>query len=290
MSNSQFPRTTVGGVSLSRMIIGTNNIMGGSHRTRARDVHIKGINNNAEAVAEIIETYLQYGVDTIIGCLINAPFAIEGINLARERSGKEIHHIELAIFPTDNTKDSRAEALQVINRCAELGVEFCLPLHSVVESLIDKGARKIHRIDDYLFMIRDAGMIPGLSAHMPEVIQYADENEYDVETYIQIFNAAGFLMQQEIELVHNIIWEAKKPVLTIKSMAAGHLNPFVGLTFAWNAIRKQDMIAVGCMTPEEVHETMEYSMAAIEHRRPTVGSRLFQYKPLIDLFFRKRQI
>ena len=37
-------------------------------------------------------------------------------------------------------------------------------------------------------MIRDAGMIPGLSAHMPEVIQYADKNGYDVETYIHCFS------------------------------------------------------------------------------------------------------
>ncbi len=37
-------------------------------------------------------------------------------------------------------------------------------------------------------MIRQHGMIPGLSAHMPELILYSDENEYDVETYIQIYN------------------------------------------------------------------------------------------------------
>jgi len=50
-------------------------------------------------------------------------------------------------------------------------------------------------------MIRGFGMIPGLSAHMPEVVVYSDKNEYDVETYIQIFNCMGFLMQVEIEYV-----------------------------------------------------------------------------------------
>ena len=120
-------------------------------------------------------------------------------------------------------------------------------------------------------------MIPGLSAHMPEVIQYADENEYDAETYIQIYNAIGFMMQIEIETVHRIIWQAKKPVLTIKPMAAGHLNPFVGLNFVWNTIRPQDMVAVGCMTSDEVHEVAEISRAALDRRFPEVEGRLHQY-------------
>ena len=41
-------------------------------------------------------------------------------------------------------------------------------------------------------MIRDHGMIPGLSAHMPELVVFSDLNGYDVETYIQIYNCAGF--------------------------------------------------------------------------------------------------
>ena len=85
-------------------------------------------------------------------------------------------------------------------------------------------------------------MIPGLSAHMPEIIQYTDENDYDAETYIQIFNCMGFLMQVEIESVIRVIHSAKKPVLTIKPCAAGRVTPFVGLNFNWNVLRPQDMI------------------------------------------------
>jgi hypothetical protein len=176
-----------------------------------------------------------------------------------------------------DTPEARRDAEAFIRRCARAGCEVFLPLHCCVEQLVNKLTGKIDRIEDYLSMIRDNGMIPGLSAHMPEVIQYADENEYDVETYIQIYNAIGFLMQVEIETVHRIIWEAKKPVLTIKPMAAGHLNPFVGLSFVWNTIRPQDMVAAGCMTPEEAREAVEISLAALEHRLPNVEGRLHQY-------------
>ena len=122
-------------------------------------------------------------------------------------------------------------------------------------------------------MIRDCGMIPGLSAHMPELILYSDANGYDVETYIQIFNCMGFLMQVEIEAVGKIIHQAKKPVMTIKPMAAGRVTPYVGLTFNWNAIRPKDMITLGAMTPDEVHEDVEISFAALEHRFPNLDGR-----------------
>ena len=278
MQNAAFPRTKIGPLSVSRMIMGTNNIMGGSHRTKARDLHIKDINNNPEAVADIVETYLSYGVDTIVGVLVNNRFAMDGIRIAQDRTGKHVTMIELAVFDTDDNPKARSEADAFLKRCAGEGIEICLPLHMCVERLVDKGNRKIHRIEDYLAMIRAHGMVPGLSAHMPEVIQYADLNGYDVETYIQIYNSAGFLMQIEVETVNRIIWEAKKPVLTIKPLAAGHLNPFVGLTFVWNTIREQDMVAIGCMTPNEVHEAVEYSLAAIEHRRSDVAGRTHQYR------------
>ena len=273
MSNPQFPRTEVGGLSISRMIIGTNNIMGGSHRTVARDNHIKGIyQGNADAVADIVTAYLEHGVDTIIGG-VSQQFVLDGIKTAEEHAGKKVYKIDLIVFDTADTKEARQEAQDLIKRSKSNGVDICLPLHMVVERLVCKQTRTINRIEDYLYMIREQGMIPGLSAHMPEIVDYTDENGYDVETYIQIYNAAGFLMQIEVELVHDIIWRAKKPVLTIKPMAAGHLNPFVGLNFSWNTLRPQDMVAVGCMTPDEARETIEYSLAALERRQPTLQGR-----------------
>jgi hypothetical protein len=278
MTDMPFPRTQIGNLSISRLIMGTNNIMGGSHRTRARDLHIKEINNNREAVAEIVEAYLSHGVDTIVGLLVDNEFALQGIEMAEQRTGQRVHRIELAVIDTDDNPIARASADSFFRKCRAAGIDICLPLYRCVEKLVDKGGRRIIRIEDYLAMIRAQGMIPGLSGHMPEIIQFSDANGYDVETYIQIYNALGFLMQVEIETVHAVIWEAEKPVLTIKPMAAGHLNPFVGLTFAWNTIRPQDMVAVGCMTPSEVHESVEFSMAAIEHRRPNVAGRLHQYQ------------
>ena len=138
---------------------------------------------------------------------------------------------------------------------------------------MDKGRQVIHRLDDYTKMIRDEGLIPGLSAHMPELVVYSDLNEYDIETYIQIYNCMGFLMQVEVESVHRIIHNAKKPVMTIKSMAAGRTTPFIGLNFSWATLRDCDMVTVGCFSEAEALEDIEISRAAFEHRAPVLAGR-----------------
>jgi thiamine monophosphate synthase len=117
-------------------------------------------------------------------------------------------------------------------------------------------------------MIRARGMLPGLSTHMPEAIIYADKMEADVVTYLQIYNSAGFLMQVEADWVMRIIREAKKPVMTIKPLAAGRILPVVGLAFVWNTIRDQDMVTIGTTTPEEAREVIELSLDLLNRRLP----------------------
>jgi len=117
-------------------------------------------------------------------------------------------------------------------------------------------------------MIRERGMIPGLSTHMPEGIVYADSTDADVETYIQIYNAAGFLMQVEVDWVMRIISHAKKPVMTIKPLAAGRLPPVVGLTYVWNTIREQDMVTIGTTTPDEARKVINISLDLLAHKVP----------------------
>lgn len=74
-----------------------------------------------------------------------------------------------------------------------------MPHQCVTDALMDKRARCIRDIGRYTAMIREREMIPGLSTHMPETPVYADATGVDVETYIQIYNPVGFLMQIEID-------------------------------------------------------------------------------------------
>lgn len=269
----KFPRTMVGGVSLSRMIIGSNWLAGWSHRSSAADQMITRRHHSPQTINPMLEAFLEKGVDTIMAPFDKTPHILRAVRETEEKTGRGMILIDTPGINVDNNEKARREAEVTIRRSRELGASFCLIHHSSAEELVNKNTRTIDRLDDYTKMIRDAGMIPGLSAHMPELIVYSDAQGYDVETYIQIYNCMGFLMQVEIETVHAIIHAAKKPVMTIKSMAAGRCTPFVGLNFSWATLRDCDMVTVGCFTEQEAREDLEISLAALERRAPELARR-----------------
>ena len=151
---SKFPRTNVGGLSVSRMVIGSNWFLGSSHCTAARDKYLREKIRNRKYIAAILEVFLRRGVDTIMGVISFPPFR-DAIRQAEDRTGKK-----MIVVTT--------------------------------------------------------------------------------------------------------------PVMTIKSMAAGQVRPMQGLTFVWNALRNQDMVTVGVMTPEEAEEDVELSLSILERRAPMI--------------------
>ena len=271
--NSVFPRTEVEGLSLSRMIIGTNWIGGWSHRSPAADQMIRTRHAAPETIVPMLKTFLEAGVDTIMAPFGGIPPLVQAVRMAEDQTGRKMILIDTPIINVDDSREARLEAEKTIRAGREIGASICLIHHSSAEQLVNKNKREITRLDDYTKMIRDAGMIPGLSAHMPELVVFSDMNGYDVQTYIQIYNCMGFLMQIEVETVNQIIHSAKKPVMTIKPMAAGRTTPFVGLNFSWATIRDCDMVTVGCFNENEAREDIEISLAALEHRRAGIEKR-----------------
>jgi hypothetical protein len=262
-----FPRTIVGGVSVPRLIIGTNWFLGYSHTSPAKDKFIKEYQSR-ERMAEILTVFLERGVDALMAPL--SPLLESAIQQAEDQTGQRMIRILTPSFNIMPGGPSEQEPEAVLDQARELGATFCLPHQCVTDALIDRMQHRIRDIDKYSNMIRERGMIPGLSTHMPEAVVYADQTGADVETYIQLYNAAGFLMQVEVDWVMQIIQNAHKPVMTIKPLAAGRLLPVVGLSFVWNTIRDQDMVTIGTTTPDEAREVIDISLDLLSRRTPDV--------------------
>ena len=270
---NEFPRTVVGGVSLPRLIIGTNWFLGYSHTSLAKDKFIKDLQTR-ERIVKVIKAFVERGVDAVMGPL--SLLLEESVTEAEQQTGQSLIRIYTPAFSLAETtsdglgklpeNDDSAEA--VFDRCAAYHATFCLPHQCVTDALLDRRAGVIRDLGNYTRLIRERGMIPGLSTHMPESVIYADKMNADVETYIQIYNAAGFLMQVEADWVMRVINEAQKPVMTIKPLAAGKLLPVVGLAFVWNTIRSQDMVVIGTTTPDEAREVIDISLDLLEKRAP----------------------
>jgi hypothetical protein len=196
------------------------------------------------------------------------PILRDAIKDAQERTGRKAIFILTPHFNILPGGPKENEPERVFDNCKELGATFCMPHMCVTDVLVDKMHQKIRDIDKYTRMIRERGMVPGLSTHMPETVTIADKTGVDVETYIQIYNAIGFLMQVEVDWIMRIIRNAKKPVMTIKPMAAGRLIPPVGLAFSWTTLRDQDMVTVGTTTPDEAREVIDLSLDFLNRRIP----------------------
>ena len=261
----QFPRTMVGGVSMPRMIIGTNWFLGWSHTSLAKDRFIKSY-QTAKNVADILTVFFEHGIDAIMG--LPNPLLREAIDIAQDRTGRKAILILTPHFSYLPNPPAELDPQRVFEECKAQGATFCFPHQCITDAILDRMHRTIRGMDRYSKMIRDLGMIPGLSTHLPETVVIGDESGADVEAYIQIYNAAGFMMSLEADWVMRIIQEAKKPIMTIKPLAAGRLLPVVGLAFVWNTIREIDMVTVGTTTPDEARELIQLSFDFLNRRIP----------------------
>jgi len=264
-----FPRTTIGGVSVSRMIIGTNWFLGYTHSTHGQSQAMSRIVTNPTSIADIIEAFVHDGVDTIM-CPHTQTCMFEAIAEAEQRTGHKLTIISTPSFPTNPRTPfdgfDLGECARILDAEVAKGVSICMPHTSTTDVMVDKCTRQVRQMDTICRLIRERGMVPGLSTHIPETVVYADETELDVETYIQPLNPMGFLMQLEVDWVARIIQGAKKPVITIKTMAAGQVRPFQAMTFVWNVIRDCDMVTVGTMAPEEATELVQLSLDVLARR------------------------
>jgi len=278
---SDFPRTRIEDLSVSRLIIGSNWFLGYSHTSQAKDRFIKE-HMTRPRIAEILEVFFRAGVDTIMGVRPEATQLEDAIRDAEQRTGRGCIRIGTPTLELDGSPAAADANARLLDGFAAIGSRVCMPHQCSTDALLDRRTRTIREIDRYTAMIRRRGMIPGLSTHMPEAVVYADESGLDVGTYIQIYNAAGFLMQVEIDWVHRIIHGARRPVITIKPLAAGRLLPLVGLGFSWATIRPQDMVCIGTMTADEAREAIDLSQAIIHARTAAVPLQRTRSKASIE--------
>lgn len=247
---------------MPRLICGTNWFLGYSHQTLARDRFIRELFDTPNKIADVLEVFTRNGCNATMS--MPNQFMADAIEETRQRTGTDVIWVTTPGLGEEGNFDSYR---MVVDEAKTLGATFCFPHQYVTDAhTLGHEKRLDEQLIEYLNHVRQLGMIPGLSAHSPEAVVCADACGADVESYIQPYNSMGFLCQVETEWVQQIIHQAKKPVMTIKPLAAGRMLPTAGLTFVWNTIRDCDMVTVGTMSTYEAEEVIEISLACLEQR------------------------
>ena len=241
------PMTEIGGLPISRLIIGSNWLLGCSHTSAAKDAWLRRY-QTVERIVEILEVCSAGGMNSI--CSGPDPKLREAMRRHEDKTGR---HLYWFITPGGA---NLGELFAEMERCAEWGAEFCLPHTSFTDSRLLIAQQRIEDAEAITARIRALGMRPGWSTHRPETIRISDAASYDVEVYIQPYNAAGFLCAVETDWVASIIRGTPKPVICIKPLAAGRLLPPTGLSFVYHSLKPIDTVCIGLLSPEEAEEDM----------------------------------
>jgi len=249
-----FPTTTIGGVEISRLLIGSNTFHGFSHFSKARDNWLRE-HFTPERIYEVAKYCAEQGVNGTIA-MQRRDYA-EILRQVEKDTGVHINYIAT---PAGQTL---ADLKRGVDEAADLGCDFCWPHMSWTDVRVLPAENRINEAPEALDYIRKRGMIPGWSTHRPETVAVSDRAGYDCEGYVQMFNAIGFLCQIETDWARNVIREAKKPVVSIKPLGAGRIMPPTGLGFVYSNVRPIDTVAIGMMSVQEAAEDIEIARQCI---------------------------
>jgi hypothetical protein len=256
-SGSELPRIPFGPYSVSRLILGANPINGGSHLSRFVNQQMKRY-FTPERVQTLLRQCQELGINTWQSGKVN----LDAYRAFCEQGG-EMHYIALA---HDDGRDPTA--LEDLVAGGTIGIAH----HGEVTDIFWKRGEMI-KVREYCKRIRDAGVMVGISTHMPAVVEHVVSQGWDVDFFMCcVYERHRTREELEALLGHVPIpipevylesdplrmfaamRQTDKPCLAFKILAAGRLSErqeWVESAFeaTFRQIKANDAIIVG-MYPE----------------------------------------
>lgn len=256
MSN-KMPQIPFGEHTISRLILGGNYIAGGSHLSPFIDKEIKNYFTE-EKIIQFVKKCMQSGINT----WQSSGGHVEVFQKLKQR-GHKLNYISLG-YEEDNIK------LEKFRKTGTIGVAH----HGEFTDQYYKND-KIHLVQEYCKKIRDAGLMVGVSTHMPQVMKHILNKDWDIDFFMcclyerhrsreQLQDLLGEVpipvgevyLESDPYRMFNVIKQTEKPCLVFKILAAGRKcqnQETVRETFktTFKEIKPNDAVIVG-MHP--VHE------------------------------------
>jgi hypothetical protein len=169
--SSPLPTIKLGPHTVTRLILGGNPIYGYSHFNKLLSQHMIDW-HTPQRVAELLKSTEEAGINTWQNSY--AERTLQDLDRYREAGGK-MHWLCLGKPDWDQHPDRIDDAA----RRKPIGIA---PHGSLAERLHRQD--KLHVLTTLLKRIRDQGVLVGLSAHNPALIELAEEKQWDVDYYM----------------------------------------------------------------------------------------------------------
>jgi hypothetical protein len=222
------PTIQLGSYRITRLILGGNPIYGHSHFNRLYSQHLIDY-HTPERVVELLGACAANGLNAWQNSYTER--TAEDVRKCRE-AGLDFHWLLLG-------KTNWLDQPGMVARAAQLGPIGIAPHGALAERLHREG--RIETLKDQLKQARDAGVLVGLSAHNPAVIELAEEQDWDVDYYMcccyyltrprdEFAAILGQVPMGEVYLENDrermldVVAAARKPCLVYKVFAAGRAD------------------------------------------------------------------
>jgi hypothetical protein len=225
-TSSLLPTIKLGSYELTRLILGGNPIYGYSHFNKLFSQHMTNW-HTPDRVAELLKHAEKAGINTWQNSY--AERTLQDLDRYRESGGK-MHWLLLGKPDWDQHPERIDEAV----RHKPIGIA---PHGSLAERLHRQD--KLHVLTTLLKRIRDKGVLVGLSAHNPDLIELAEERQWDVDYYMCCLyyltrprSEYEKLLGKDLPLgeiylpsdpsrMFKVVRATRKPCLVLKVLAAG---------------------------------------------------------------------
>jgi len=246
-------QVSIGNLSFSKVICGTNPFYGRSHFSAARDEEYLGRFSD-EAIERTIAKCIGLGVNTVESCGNERIVAI--LSRLRQATPGPIHFVgSTRIDETSEIKSHQDKLSFLIEDRAAICV--------VHAQFVDRPRRgdSIRGLAPLIESIHAAGLLAGISTHRVETIELCESQGYGVDTYMFPLNLLGFVYPgyQGNETVQDrarIVRGVAKPFILIKALAAGRIPPDEGIPFVAENSKPNDVVSLGFGTKEEAAESI----------------------------------
>jgi len=259
----------LGGTKVSRLMLGSNPFSGFSHQSPKMDLEMKRY-YTTDRIKQTIREAESLGINTLIA-----------------RTDNHVMRFLLEYWDEGGTAQWFAQTCpgvgqdQVcVDRAANGGAKAC-HIHGGVTDLL-LAQKRLKEIPPVIKMIRDRGMLAGIAAHNPKVIEWA-ESDLDVDYYMcSYYNSAHrdtraehvsgmkeWFLEEDRRIMTDLIQKLSRPAIHYKVMAGGRNDPRDAFERAVRAMRPGDAVCVGVFTkdkPEMLKEDVELLELAQERR------------------------
>jgi len=266
-SPASLPTIALGKHRISRLVVGSNPILGYSYMGTHADQHMKEY-FTVERTAEFLERCEQAGITA--HQLAIPDRAGPYVRLLRQRGSK----LQLICLDADRNN---------IPKAIELTQPIAIAHHGgVTDRLFSEGKTEV--VHDYVKAVHDRGLLAGVSAHNPDCIKRVADAGWEVDFFMTCFyfltrktvqkdfeipmlDASGYpFLKDDPTAMTQVVRQVKQPCLGFKILGAGRLcssqdSVQAAFRFAFKNIKPIDGVIVG-MFPwhfDEVSANAKYT-------------------------------